>query len=453
MRNYPSYQHHNTIVLETMPMRYHPLLQEQLQQCFPNGTALPGNCEQLLDLVSRQYTELESKAKQQPACSDTPVPNNSLVKGDFMALMSHGIRTPLNAIIGIAHLMMNDDLPLSQMENLRTLNISAENLLTLINDILDYNNLQEGKIKMHERNTDLRNMVNTIKLSNRFRASERGNQLKIMLDADLPRFVMTDELRLNQILNTLLSNAIKFTRNGSVKLEVKLMYSGDDFADILFEVSDTGMGIAKEKQESIFRYFTETDSDFTRDSSGSGLGLAITRHLLSLMNSEIHVQSDPGAGAKFFFTIRMKKGEEMLMPSQPNQSETNIAKNDLAGIKVLLVEDVEFNVMVAEKMLANWNARVEVAENGLNAIGKAREGGFDIILMDLQMPVLDGYSATKHIREFNTDIPIIALTASASSDVHQKTKEVGMNGYVSKPFKPADLYDTIYEFAIRRKAS
>lgn len=445
--------------MSTEPMRYHPLLNEQIKKCFGEGSDIPENCKEFFELVNNQYESFESNS---PATESTSNPSpdksqadsqTSLVKSDFLALMSHGIRTPLNAIIGIAHLMLNDELPLSQMENLRTLNISAENLLTLINDILDYNLLQEGKINLNEKDTDLRNMVNTIKLSNRFRASERGNQFKVMLDADLPRFVVTDELRLNQVLNTLLSNAIKFTRNGSIKLEVKLAGSTDTHADILFEVTDTGIGIPKEKQEHIFQYYSSAATDYTRDSNGSGLGLAIAHQLLSLMDTDIHVQSEPGAGAKFFFTVRMEKGKEIVLDRPTSKTERDINKNDLAGIKVLLVEDVEFNVMVAEKMLVNWNARVEVAENGLNAIGKVKEGGFDIILMDLQMPVLDGYSATKHIREFNADIPIIALTASASSDVHKKTKEVGMNGYVSKPFKPADLYEAIYQFTIRRKAS
>lgn len=444
-----------------MPMRYHPLLEEHIKLCYPDNHVFSDHCRSFLELVNEQYHgAYKNNDPEKPATSIFPAnasspesADNSLVKKDFLALMSHGIRTPLNAIIGIAHLMMNDDLPLSQMENLRTLNMSAENLLTLINDILDYNQLQEGKIHLQHKTTDLRNMVNTIKLSNRTRASERGNQLKIMLDADLPRFVVTDEARLNQVLNTLLSNAIKFTRNGSVKLEVKLAGCTGNYADILFEVSDTGIGIPKDKQEQIFQYFSSAANDFTRDSSGSGLGLAITKDLLRLMNTDIQVHSEPGAGARFFFTVRMEKGAEVNYERKNLSTDSSIHKNDLAGIKVLLVEDVEFNVMVAEKMLANWNARVEVADNGLNAIGKVRDGNFDIILMDLQMPVLDGYSATKHIREFNSEIPIIALTASSCSDIEQKTKEVGMNGYVSKPFKPTDLYDKICQFTIRKKAS
>ncbi len=374
----------------------------------------------------------------------------SHAKSNFLSVMSHEIRTPLNAIIGIAHLMMNDSLPLSQMENLRTLNISAENLLNLINDILDFNKIEEGKILLSEKNIDLKQLVNNIKLANRIRAEERGDILKVMMDSKLPRFVIADDIRLGQILNNLVSNAIKFTRDGAVTIEVSLAKSTQEHLEILFEVTDTGIGIEKEKQQLIFEHFSQADSEITREYGGSGLGLAIIKRLLTLMNSDIKVESQPSRGSRFYFSLSLKRGKDI---SREEKSENGMVQNNLGGIKVLLVEDVEFNVMVAQKMLSNWNAIVDVAENGLHAIGKAKEGNYDIILMDLQMPVLDGYSATRHIREFNKEIPIIALTASASSDVQQKTKEVGMNGYVSKPFKPSDLYEIIYQFTLLPKVS
>lgn len=364
-------------------------------------------------------------------------------KGDFLSVMSHEIRTPLNAIIGIAHLMMNDEMPVSQMENMRTLNISAENLLNLINDILDFSKIEEGKIELSERSIDLRQLVNNIKMANRIRAEERGNIMKVLLDADLPQYLSIDEVRLGQVLNNLVSNAVKFTRNGFITIEVSVAKNTPTHSSIYFAVTDTGIGIEKDKQQLIFEHFSQANSEITREFGGSGLGLAIIKRLLSLMKTDIHVESIPGKGAKFYFTIDFKKGTAPLEVNKPKNGQV---LSDLAGLKILLVEDVEFNVMVAEKMLTNWNAKVEVAENGLQAIGKVREGNFDIILMDLQMPILDGYSASRNIREFNNNIPIIALTASASSDVQERTKEAGMNGYVSKPFKPADLFDTITKF-------
>ena len=417
-----------------------------------NGSKHKYTNEDLIDAVNQlekqiyKSKELESELLKAKELAERA----SHAKSDFLSVMSHEIRTPLNAIIGIAHLMMNDELPLAQMENLRTLNISAENLLNLINDILDFNKIEEGKVMLSEKNTDLQQLVTNIKLANRIRAEERGNILKVVLSGDLPRFVISDDMRLGQVLNNLVSNAIKFTRNGSVTIEVTQTKSAEGMADIRFSVTDTGIGIAKEKQQLIFDYFSQADSEITREYGGSGLGLAIIKRLLKLMNSDVFLQSEPGLGSRFYFSLSLKKGVEVPSEIKP---ENGGIKNNLHGIKILLVEDVEFNVMVAQKMLTNWNARVDVAENGLQAIGKVKEGNYNIILMDLQMPVLDGYSATRHIREFNPTIPIIALTASASSDVHTKTDEVGMNGYISKPFKPADLFEIIHRFTFLPKAS
>ena len=495
-------------------MSYHELLQDQIAKFFPDGKGIPENCRGLLELVSASYKKFESSTKcadqfdeitgdgdihssdqstlklksaialLEPQYLNSLNTNyNELIKAldrldshaknsaalkeelhrlkeeadkaarskiDFLAVMNHEIRTSLNAISGIAHLMMNDGLPVSQLENMRTLNISAENLLDLVNDILDFNNIEEGKIRISERNIDLRQLLANIKSKNRLRAEQAGNILKFTPDSNLPRFVMADDIRLSQVLNNLVSNAIKFTRNGSVSIEVMVTGETETDLELRFAVSDTGIGIAKDKQQLIFEIFSEENAMINREYGGAGLGLAITQRLLNLMNSDVTLQSEIGLGSTFAFNITLKKGKEI---EAEEKRENGIRRNDLAGMKILLVDDVEFNIMVAEKMLLNWNAKVEVAENGLHAIKKARDGNFDLILMDLQMPVLDGYSATKHIREFNKDVPIIALTASASSDTHEKTVEVGMNGYVSKPFMPDDLYDTIYRFIIRRKAS
>lgn len=364
----------------------------------------------------------------------------SRAKGDFLSVMSHEIRTPLNAIIGIAHVMLGEPLPASQLENMRTLQISAENLLNLINDILDFSKIEEGRIQLSEKSNDLRQLVTHIRMANRVRAEDGRNLIKVIMDPDLPETVMIDDVRISQILNNLVSNAVKFTSNGSITIEVQLVKDLGDRVVLYFAVSDTGIGIAKEKQELIFEHFSQANSEITREFGGSGLGLTIVRNLLHLMNSEIHVESEPGVGSKFFFTLDLQKGSApapSLLISPLNES------NELKDVKVLLVEDVEFNVMVAEKMLTKWKATVDVAENGLVAIGKVKATNYDIILMDLQMPVLDGYSASRHIREFNQKVPIIALTASASSDVLEKTAAAGMNAYVSKPFKPNDLFEAI----------
>jgi signal transduction histidine kinase len=364
-------------------------------------------------------------------------------KSDFLSVMSHEIRTPLNAIIGIAHLLSEDEKLSSQVENLQVLGFAADNLFNLINDVLDFGKIDEGKILFSEKNMDIRRLISRIKMANRLRAEDRGNILKLMIDEDLPAFIKGDDVRLGQVLNNLISNAIKFTSNGTIIIEVLLNKVLKDHVEVYFSVTDSGIGIEAGKQQLIFERFTQANAEITREFGGSGLGLAITKKLLNLQNSDIHVESEPGKGAKFYFLLRFKKADADAAKStmQPEKG-----KGNLSGIRILLVEDVEFNVFVAEKMLKNWDAVVDVAENGLKAVEKARSNEYDIILMDLQMPMMDGYTASKCIREFNTVIPIIALTASSSVDIQQKVYNFHMTDYMSKPFNPDELFETIYKY-------
>jgi signal transduction histidine kinase/CheY-like chemotaxis protein len=387
-------------------------------------------------IQKRKETEAElTRAKEQAE-------DGARAKSDFLSVMSHEIRTPLNAIIGIAHLLSQDQLLPNQLENLKALNISAENLLRLINDILDFGKIEEGKIVLAEKNTDLRQLAENIKTAHQIRAAERGNTINMIIDENLPQNVLGDEVRLGQILHNLMSNAVKFTRNGTITLKISLEKIQGEEATVYFSVTDTGVGIEKEKQVLIFDRFTQASVDIAREFGGSGLGLAIVKQLAALHNSDIYLNSEPGRGSSFFFTINFKIGKQ----EAPQQQASN-GRNDLSGIKVLLVEDVEFNIMVAKKMITNWNGAVDVAENGAIALNKVREATYDIVLMDLQMPVMDGYNATQHIRNFNDEIPIIALTASASADILQRTREFGMTDYLAKPFKPGELYEMISKYS------
>lgn len=371
-------------------------------------------------------------------------------KSEFLSVISHEIRTPLNAITGITHLLLQDDPQPWQAKNLHALQISSENLLSLINDVLDFGKIEDGKIVLTEKNIDLRHLAQNIKTANQARAEDRGNVLKLLWDEDLPEVVKGDDLRLGQILNNLVTNAIKFTKNGRITIEIRLEKIVGDELDIFFSVKDTGIGIAPEKQQMIFERFAQANSEITREYGGSGLGLAITKKLLSLQNSSIELQSTPGKGSVFYFTLRFKKGD-----SSQTKKETlrHVTEKTLAGTKVLLVEDVEFNVMVAEAMLTKWKATVEVASNGIEAIEKVKNFDYDIILMDLQMPQMDGFTATRHIREINSNIPIVALTASASPDIEFKALNHTMSAYLSKPFSPGDLFDTVYNQVAKAKAA
>ena len=366
-------------------------------------------------------------------------------KSEFLSVMSHEIRTPLNAIIGTIQLLKSHgELNSVQQELLRVMEISSENLLSLINDVLDFSKLEEGKITFSDRDIDIAAFLKNIKLANKVRAEERGNTIKVMMDDDIPQFVKGDDVRLGQILNNLISNAIKFTKNGTVKIVTSLAKNNPDDIDILFSVEDSGIGIPKDKQQVIFERFTQANNNITREYGGSGLGLTIIKRLLMLQDSEIQIESEPNVGSRFFFVLNFKKSNHVAS----SEIRTNTTKNDLMGTKILLVEDVEFNVMVAEMMLKNWNATVECAPNGKIAVEMAKQKEYDLILMDIQMPIMDGYTATSLIREFNTSVPIIALTASISMDNQEKASHIGMNGHITKPFNPNDLYSTILKFTV-----
>lgn len=372
----------------------------------------------------------------------------SMAKSEFLSIMSHEIRTPLNAIIGTNNLLHYQDPLPSQKELLNVMKISSENLLSLINDVLDYGKLEEGKIILAERDINLKQFVKNLRAAHRLRAEERGNNLRLMFDEDIPDFIIGDDIRLGQVLNNLISNAIKFTKKGTITIEVLLNRIAEESVYVDFAIIDTGIGIPPEKQELIFDRFTQANNNITREYGGSGLGLTIIKLLLKLQNSDISLESEANKGSKFFFTLCFKKSNTI---AQEESKTMHTDAPDLKGLNILLVEDVEFNIMVAEKMLQNWNAKVEIAGNGQIAVEKAKATQFDIILMDLQMPVMDGYTATKAIREFDQTTPVIALTASITIDIQGRATEFGMNDCITKPFNPKDLFSIIAKYASKDK--
>jgi signal transduction histidine kinase/ActR/RegA family two-component response regulator len=365
-------------------------------------------------------------------------------KSEFLSVMSHEIRTPLNAIIGNIHLLQQEEPLPHQKEFLKALQISANNLLSLINDVLDFNKIEEGKILFSAKDVDLRALLNNVSMAHRIRAADRGNKIELLVDEAVPAVVKADDVRLNQILNNLVSNAIKFTKDGNIALQMQVAQQNETGVAIVFSVSDTGIGIPKEKQALIFERFTQANSEITREYGGSGLGLTIIKRLLQLQQSDIHLESNAGKGSVFSFTLHFEKSDAVIK----EEDTIDTQQYDLLGARVLLVEDVHFNVMVAEKMLTNWNAVVEVADNGKIAVDKLSASTYDIVLMDLQMPVMDGYTAARTIRELQISTPIVALSASSSGDVIQKVLNCGMNGFVSKPFVPEELFKVIYKHTV-----
>jgi signal transduction histidine kinase/CheY-like chemotaxis protein len=367
----------------------------------------------------------------------------SKAKTDFLSTISHEIRTPLNAVVGISHFLINEDPKEEQIESLESLQFSAEHLTILINDILDYNKLESGSIEFDFSEVDLKKLSEKMIKTHSALAREKNLELILDYDKNIHDLILADSTRLYQVLNNLLNNALKFTHQGHVKLRLVKVTESESFQKIYFEVSDTGIGIPKEKQQLVFDRFTQAGSSTTREYGGTGLGLAIIRKILTLFDAEIKLESEEGRGTSFSFELEFKK----IVKSVESQKKSDQSDdNRLSGKRVLLVEDNRMNIMVAEKFLKKWNLEVDIAMNGLEGVNCAKSHEYDLVLMDLQMPIMDGYTASKSIREFNPSIPIIALTASALLKVQQEVKAAGMNDFITKPFDPEELKKKLISF-------
>jgi PAS domain S-box-containing protein len=366
----------------------------------------------------------------------------TLAKSQFLSMMSHEIRTPMNAIIGLTNLLMDEHVAEAQMEHVRLIKFSSESLLGIINDILDFSKIEAGKIALEQIDFSLYDLVQNLKSIFSQRVREKNIHFHLHYAEDVPRIIKGDQVRVNQILTNLLSNAIKFTHQGYVELSIQCVSDTEGRHLLQFNVKDTGIGIQPEKINSIFESFSQASSDTTRIYGGTGLGLTITKHLLHLMSSEIHIESQPGYGSRFYFVLPTRAGE------LHNIKLTPAIKTDLPhtkGIHVLLVDDNVINQVVAENFLKKWGMTVDVANDGLEALEMIQSKSYTIVLMDLQMPKMDGYEATRQIRSLKeidsyfTTVPIIALTASAMVDVKDKVIEIGMNDFITKPFLPEEL--------------
>ena len=368
----------------------------------------------------------------------------AIAKSRFLSTMSHEIRTPMNAVIGFTHLLMQDPRE-DQREYLKTLKFSAENLLVLINDILDFSKIEAGKIEFEEVVFSVRELISNIKHATVQKAQEKGIHLKLMIDDDLPEVVVGDPVRLGQIITNLVSNGIKFTDKGKVTICATLISTNQQTTTINFEIKDTGIGIPEDKREAIFESFTQASSDTTRKYGGTGLGLTITRRLLELQGSEIHLNSKEGEGSVFSFDLTFRSSNK---PISKSKAHHRMFKESLKGTRILIAEDNQINVVLAKEFLRQWEVESDVAENGAIALQLIKTNDYDLVLMDLQMPEMDGYETTEEIRKIEKyrDLPIIALTASAMLNIQDKAFVVGMNDYISKPFNPDELYSKIKQY-------
>jgi signal transduction histidine kinase/CheY-like chemotaxis protein len=368
----------------------------------------------------------------------------SNAKSRFLSMMSHEIRTPLNAITGLSHILGDSNPRKDQEQNIEALNYSGKILLNLLNNVLDFSKMESTTITLDPIPTNIMLAVKQIKKIHEPSCLRKGITLELEIDDDLP-IVRLDVVRFNQVINNLVTNAIKFTDEGSVTLKITKLSENQDMVLLHTEIKDTGIGIAKDQHQNIWQAFTQASTSTNRLYGGTGLGLPIVKSIVEAMGSKVKIDSEVGVGSRFYFDLELKlaSNEELVQATQKKL-------HDLKGKKILLVEDNQINVMVGRQILEKANLAVDVAYDGQEAVDKVRINNYDAVLMDIQMPVMDGYTASKEIRKFNTEVPIMALSASVFMEVKSKITESGMNGFIFKPFEPEDLLDKIEE-AVQKK--
>jgi signal transduction histidine kinase/ActR/RegA family two-component response regulator len=367
-------------------------------------------------------------------------------KSEFLSTMSHEIRTPLNAVIGMSNLLLMSSPRRDQEENLEVLKFSANNLLAIVNDVLDFSKIESGKVVFESIRFNLVELMSNICGSQILKAEEKGLLFKLDIESSLrDKVYFGDPTRITQIVFNLVSNAVKFTPLGGVYVNVTCFEDRHNMVIVNFSIKDTGIGIEETSLNNIFEPFTQESLPITHLYGGTGLGLAIVKRLLNLQGRQMEVDSEMGVGSTFSFKMEFPVSTGLVTEKSHRSVENS--GDSLTSLKVLVAEDNMVNVMLMKKLLSKWNIVPTIAENGERVVEFMQYGNFDIILMDLQMPVMNGFEATKEIRKMidpkKSTIPIIALTASALFDTKDKVLEAGMNDYVSKPFKPNELLEKI----------
>ncbi|MGH2667228.1 PAS domain S-box protein [Flavobacterium sp.] len=402
----------------------------------------------LVDITQKKAIDSEIKARELAEAS-------SKAKSEFLANMSHEIRTPLNAIIGFSNLLKETKLEENQAEYISTVNQSASILLEVVNDILDFSKIETGKFDLDYQKTNLYELANQVVDIIRFDSEQRHLSLNLFIDENVPKYVSIDALRIKQILLNLLSNAVKFTNKGKVELHIELESQTNTRAKLKIAVIDTGIGIKKENQKKIFEPFSQEDNSTTRKYGGTGLGLAISSNILKLMKSRLELNSDIRKGSTFYFTLDLVyfKVDEVLSAVDVNQIDVDFVdlslyckENELLlkAKKILVIEDNKINMLLAKTLIKKIlpNAVVYEAKDGKVGVEQCKMTNPDIILLDIQMPILNGYETAQEIRKFNPTIPIIALTAGTIKGEREKCIESGMNDYISKPIIK-DLFENV----------
>ena len=389
--------------------------------------------EIIIDITDKKLAEQEMLEKREQALQ------LSATREMFVSVMSHEIRTPLNAIVGMTHLLMENNPKPEQLEDLKILRFSSKALLHIVNDVLDFTKIESGNLQLESIPFSLPNLAKDMMNSLQVNAGKKGNTMVLALDERIPEKLMGDPTRLYQILMNLLGNASKFTSEGTITLELRLQAEHENAVVVHFKVQDTGIGIPADKLEEVFESFAQAKPEVARMYGGTGLGLSITKKLLKLFGADIVLQSKEGEGSSFSFQIAFDKvtpcGE--LNPCEEELLEAARSK------RILVVDDNELNLMIAKRLLSKWGLQSEVALSGKEAITRVREGLYDLVLMDVKMPEMDGYEAARLIRELGSEyfktLPIVALTAASPDEDRALFEQSGMSGHLRKPLDPEAL--------------
>ncbi len=384
---------------------------------------------------------LQTKNKELQLARDAAVQAME-AKTNFLSTVSHELRTPLYAVTGLTHLLLEENPRKNQLEHLKALKFSGDYLLNFINDILQINKIDADKLEPLEVECNLKKVLTDVINGLQQSAKDHKNELILDYDPQIPAHLMSDPVKLSQIFMNLVGNSLKFTKEGEVLVIAKLLKKEGDYANIYFEVRDNGIGIDKERQATIFDSFEQGSIQINREYGGTGLGLTIVKSLLGLFGSRVQLESEPGKGSSFFFELRMKCKDDVV---DDIPFEISPKDYEFSGLHLLVVEDNKINQVITKKMLSKKEITCDIASNGTEAVELARANTYDGILMDIHMPGISGVEATRQIREFNAETPIIALTAISLDDSLEAFYAAGCNDVVTKPFKPEVFYEKIGE--------
>ncbi|MDB4175719.1 response regulator [Flavobacteriaceae bacterium] len=388
-------------------------------------------------LLQDKNTELQlAKEKAEKA---------SLAKAQFLSTITHELRTPLYAVTGLTHLLMEENPREHQREHLDSLKFSGEFLLSLINNILDLNKLEANKVEIEKISFHLKKRINDVLIALKKSANDKQTTLRVDYDDSIPESLSGDPVKLSQVLINLIGNSVKFTQNGEVVIRVRKIDQYNNSIKLNFEIEDNGVGISKKKQKTIFETFSQGSLQINRKFGGTGLGLSIVKNLLELMNSKIQLESKLGEGSKFWFNLDLDISDEKVSQQSKTEKKKVIDLEYLVGKNVLVVEDNKINQMITKKILEKNKMVCQVADNGTDAVQLVKENDFDVVLMDIHMPGISGIEATQKIRGFNKALPIIALTAVTIDENLDEFFRVGFNEIIPKPFKPEEFFEKIHD--------